>query len=141
VGTRSVKSLTFRTTDISIQLVSPASGDCMNYRYYEINVCDFHSISFPSEWGLRAKSLQHLPHCHFHSISFPSEWGPQSRQQPQRSCLRISIQLVSPASGDLESENKLALGTLVISIQLVSPASGDPVGNLLGKLGKRFPFN
>ncbi len=41
---------------VSIQLVSPASGDDqvgLNKEYFHL--C-FHSISFPSEWGLRSKN-------------------------------------------------------------------------------------
>ena len=37
----------------------------------------------------------------------------------------VSIQLVSPASGDLKIERNALLENLKVSIQLVSPASGD----------------
>jgi len=60
----------------------------------------FHSISFPSEWG--RSLLYTVPsslYYSFHSISFPSEWGLMD-QEPRLFSLPVSIQLVSPASGD-----------------------------------------
>ena len=41
----------------------------------------FHSISFPSEWGviLSVKFTTMLSRSSFHSISFPSEWGEGAR--------------------------------------------------------------
>jgi len=63
---------------------------------------NFHSISFPSEWGLPLSPLYKLPTV-------------------------ISIQLVSPASGDLDKRLGLCQELARISIQLVSPASGDPI--------------
>jgi len=62
---------------VSIQLVSPASGDFIILDPYCHIGYGFHSISFPSEWGLadalRGANVQYG----FHSISFPSEWGPR----------------------------------------------------------------
>jgi len=86
---------------ISIQLVSPASGD-----YEVVRTCrpvyrgDFHSISFPSEWGQVHDILITKVGRNFHSISFPSEWGHLGGDYKRRGDSRISIQLVSPASGD-----------------------------------------
>jgi len=37
---------------VSIQLVSPASGDPMPSQREGLPLVGFHSISFPSEWGL-----------------------------------------------------------------------------------------
>ena len=37
----------------------------------------------------------------FHSISFPSEWGVEQRAMEQSVNAYVSIQLVSPASGEL----------------------------------------
>ena len=56
----------------------------------------------------------------FHSINVPSEWGRYAK------FIRVSIQLMSPASGDQhdrvdDTDNDSA----VVSIQLMSPASGD----------------
>jgi len=39
----------------------------------------------------------------FHSISFPSEWGLDTIQGDGFDVLHVSIQLVSPASGDSSS--------------------------------------
>ncbi len=89
----------------------------------------FHSISFPSEWGqplpnignricklkvsiqlVSPASGDHYTHDsivakmvnRFHSISFPSEWGPVNavKANPGKAGMAVSIQLVSPASGD-----------------------------------------
>jgi len=84
---------------ISIQLVSPASGDSSEGTSNPILRSNFHSISFPSEWGLHRLLRRRKEDLNFHSISFPSEWGLQDLASPV-SCYRISIQLVSPASGD-----------------------------------------
>jgi len=88
-----------RSEVISIQLVSPASGDVNDLRLQAREVYHFHSISFPSEWGLDSIIRKAHQQIDFHSISFPSEWGHESswyRGYPSG----ISIQLVSPASGD-----------------------------------------
>ena len=67
--------------------------------------------------------------CGFHSISFPSEWGVNEiwrRIQPYQ----VSIQLVSPASGEtpgIEDYIRDYSGVFTVSIQLVSPASGETV--------------
>ncbi len=61
---------------VSIQLVSPASGETPATDPFVLNVTiGFHSISFPSEWGglRKLKWLQ---------------------------LIAVSIQLVSPASGE-----------------------------------------
>jgi len=70
--------------EVSIQLVSPASGD---------------------QNASRAGGVARR--C-FHSISFPSEWGPGCTGTPRTGCL-VSIQLVSPASGDLYQEDSIVL--------------------------------
>ena len=62
---------------VSIQLVSPASGDKPE--------SDRAAVAFGSS---------------FHSIGFPSEWGLPAGQQVLAVPIRVSIQLVSPASGD-----------------------------------------
>ena len=90
----------------------------------------------------------------FHSISFASEWGvgPTNLVRPLRRCRSVSIQLVSPGSGEFVMEvNFLGVEELgfhsisfpsewgvyhgrggvplwivtCVSIQLVSPASGE----------------
>ena len=62
----------------------------------------FHSIGFPSEWGQNSLSRTHLYVLRFHSIGFPSEWGQGIREAGIWLAGSVSIQLVSPASGDLE---------------------------------------
>jgi len=62
---------------VSIQLVSPASGDG--------------GLSYPRNQN-RCKTS-------FHSISFPSEWGRFDNTRG-KGHMYVSIQLVSPASGD-----------------------------------------
>jgi hypothetical protein len=62
---------------VSIQLVSPASGEkYINWKISEEKK-RFHSISFPSEWGDDGTSefIKGIRLPSFHSISFPSEWG------------------------------------------------------------------
>ena len=63
----------------------------------------------------------------FHSISFPSEWGHGGGSTRFELIKLVSIQLVSPASGDPGSYpgKEIALYSICVSIQLVSPASGD----------------
>jgi len=54
---------------------------------------------------------------------------------------RVSIQLVSPASGDRRLGRRVGVPKRV-SIQLVSPASGDlKYLPCLGTLNPSFPFN
>ena len=111
---------------VSIQLVSPASGD-RSGTTPQARICSgFHSIGVPSEWGPillnRRIHLRRLlfpfnwcpqrvgtsrtllsclgtPHG-FHSIGVPSEWGLAKAPRIQKRGRAVSIQLVSPASGD-----------------------------------------
>ena len=63
---------------VSIQLVSPASGEASTPVRNPLpcwSTC-FHSISFPSEWGVKQLMYRARGRVKgFHSISFPSEWG------------------------------------------------------------------
>ncbi len=66
-------------------------------------ICGFHSINVPSEWGHGWQFFQHL--CRdaelcFHSINVPSEWGHYMERVPLPRGHGVSIQLMSPASGD-----------------------------------------
>ena len=86
----------------------------------------FHSIGFPSEWGRRTvlrrircnvfpfnwfpqrvgTSSTLAKRCceeSFHSIGFPSEWGLTVLLYVLPVIKNVSIQLVSPASGDFRS--------------------------------------
>ncbi len=60
---------------VSIQLISPASGDKLGAVLFIISVSSFHSINIPSEWGLDTVVMG-------------------------VSGFLVSIQLISPASGD-----------------------------------------
>ncbi len=65
--------------EVSIQLVSPASGEAFRNRsLFTCQLDGFHSISFPSEWGGLLLLAQY--------------WESKNS--------RVSIQLVSPASGE-----------------------------------------
>ena len=58
--------------------------------------------------------------------------------------MEVSIQLVSPASGELNPcQNWEDAGQLCVSIQLVSPASGElNAGNFqVESVREKFPFN
>ena len=72
-----------RTLVVSIQLISPASGEESEQLSQELDkqIKGFHSINFPSEWGAIQCLSQLLP-----SVPF------------------VSIQLISPASGELQKQ-------------------------------------
>ena len=83
----------------------------------QINRMDFsfHSIGFPSEWGGGNVVVigGHFT-LGFHSIGFPSEWGvPPGRNAPPISTDYVSIQLVSPASGELNSALTFSSSALI----------------------------
>ena len=63
--------------EVSIQLMSPASGDLILSSPISRIRGRFHSINVPSEWGLdsRDKFVEFLRANGFHSINVPSEWG------------------------------------------------------------------
>ena len=136
---------------VSIQLVSPASGDFFllpnNPEFYIQSKRRFHSISFPSEWG-RNNTIHvkyGLQHVSIQLVSPASgDIKPRFLHSPNV-FNRVSIQLVSPASGDWESRVWLDVWNhdSRVSIQLVSPASGDIVDNQLTLLAgsNKFPFN
>ncbi len=69
---------------VSIQLISPASGDLggLNLEVRKI-AGSFHSINIPSEWGPLTHPQSLISSC-FHSINIPSEWGPQP--EPELHC-------------------------------------------------------
>ncbi len=54
----------------------------------------------------------------------------------------VSIQLMSPASGDLTgTESPVMVRVYEVSIQLMSPASGDVHAGMIGNDHQQFPFN
>ncbi len=89
---------------VSIQLMSPASGDMVvDLAPEKVCLVSFHSIDVPSEWGQDGAF----------------RLGPATD-------LQVSIQLMSPASGDVEERGGMPVLGKHVSIQLMSPASGDP---------------
>jgi len=92
---------------VSIQLVSPASGEKKLLRAQEqakeVRTVSIQLVS-PASGESLGSSRPNLAVKSFHSISFPSEWGvikPENILDFLRSHLAVSIQLVSPASGEL----------------------------------------
>ncbi len=79
----------------------------------------------------------------FHSIGIPSEWGQVVRFDSNTFTLssQVSIQLGSPASGDIAAAGTYDLSGWTVSIQLGSPASGDvkTIGDKI--ITQMFPFN
>ncbi len=71
------QSVRTQYSNVSIQLMSPASGDFGLHSKKKFRRLRFHSINVPSEWGLRMM-------------------GKVAAQKA------VSIQLMSPASGDLD---------------------------------------
>jgi hypothetical protein len=45
-----VNSISDKTQDVSIQLISPASGNFKYYVILRVKFISFHSINIPSEW-------------------------------------------------------------------------------------------
>ena len=89
--------------EVSIQLVSPTSGESLVFQ--KCSRCSgdcpsFHSISFPNEWGV-GSTLSNMEKLGFHSISFPNEWGVRQSSRSLPLPLNVSIQLVSPTSGEI----------------------------------------
>jgi hypothetical protein len=81
--------------------MSPASGD--THRCTECGHTGFHSINVPSEWGplkFQRTTRSKPAAASFHSINVPSEWG-QRQVFTWADAIVVSIQLMSPASGDL----------------------------------------
>ena len=90
-----------------------------------VHIC-FHSISFPSEWGLVKEDVSGRSIVYgFHSISFPSEWG-QSLGYTECTTLPVRFHSISfPSEWGLEYNDCDKTLEIFVSIQLVSPASGD----------------
>ena len=78
----------------------------------------------------------------FHSINFPSEWGEAEVLAAILAAREVSIQLISPASGEYQPEEVIKALSELVSIQLISPASGEP-DSVVDKWrnAKAFPFN
>ena len=84
--------------------MSPASGDLSLFALESLAVHCFHSINVPSEWGQLIMQLENQVYAlsSFHSINVPSEWGLNKTVSTfsDANCVIVSIQLMSPASGD-----------------------------------------
>ena len=101
-GQISATCVEVRLNMVSIQLVSPASGDVGGYYRQKLVV-----TGFPFNWCPQRVGTYSLPNnqgwlaggC-FHSIGVPSEWGLQPKFVWAHEAINVSIQLVSPASGD-----------------------------------------
>ncbi len=106
---------------------------------FEGTKVSFHSINVPSEWGLENNDFQFVPadYRSFHSINVPSEWGRNLVPATVETGKPVSIQLMSPASGDLHQiKDELVKQYHPVSIQLMSPASGDDIATT----GKKSTF-
>ena len=115
-------SKTLTMIAVSIQLVSPASGE-KKAIYSDVLDRQFPFNQFPQRVGRWITGIYSLPlRDGFHSISFPSEWGAYEYSKVLYP-IRVSIQLVSPASGELDRYINPQVS--IVSIQLVSPASGE----------------
>ena len=102
---------------VSIQLMSPASGDCVTFLRESGRDCRIVSIQLMS----------------------PASGDPRFGIPQLLFANVVSIQLMSPASGD---RSNLSLDAILgfVSIQLMSPASGDHC--LTKQVQKyQFPFN
>ncbi len=87
---------------VSIQVVSPASED-LGYKQLSINHTKFPFKWFPQRVGTRSSLPYVLRFTSFHSSGFPSEWGQIKTPTRSLSPEEVSIQVVSPTSGDLST--------------------------------------
>ena len=121
--------------EVSIQLVSPASGEKTSIRLqwpkhgFPVSI----QLVSPASGEPVVTEPEVAAPEGFHSISFPSEWGDIATFTPHRyTHTHVSIQLVSPASGELSRQQVFLSqpkeGPMEVSIQLVSPASGETAG-------------
>ncbi len=88
--------------------MSPASGNVwILYSLDYIQLSSFHSINVPSEWEhLSLSNGENILQLRcFHSINVPSEWEPYSGY-PMAGIILVSIQLMSPASGNTRNGDR-----------------------------------
>ena len=97
-----------------------------SFQLYRYPVSGFHSINIPSEWGYfpryRRSYWQALVSIQLIS---PASGDNAYRDIPKSRCHIVSIQLISPASGDRSRKRSRYYQRGKVSIQLISPASGD----------------
>jgi len=105
-------------TSVSIQLISPASGDIAEVFYRAVDV-----LRFPFNW-------------------FPQRVGTLIQHFDQRQRNLVSIQLISPASGDyLEPYKQMLKGDCFHSTDFPSEWGQDRVNMLMVIIHAAFPFN
>ncbi len=63
------------TGAVSIQLITPASGDLRHTLSHSVPNIGFHSTNYPSEWGHCPPDITQADSWSFHSTNYPSEWG------------------------------------------------------------------
>ncbi len=129
---------------VSIQLISPASGEYLVPRSKWHGRRSFHSINFPSEWGAQKENNHRLLVVAKVSIQLIS---PASGEQEGETLhlvvehQHVSIQLISPASGEHGHKVTVKFKMAHVSIQLISPASGEALPGDLDLRRAAFPFN
>ena len=136
---------------VSIQLVSPTSGERKREKTQTETQDCFHSISFPNEWGgyvsVRNCGYHLFPFNQFpqrvgrklllagqeiannnesfHSISFPNEWGDCLQLKPE-TIFTLSMSFHSISFPNEWGGNYFSRSCpCYVSIQLVSPTSGE----------------
>ena len=96
--------LSTQLTDVvSIQMLSPASGDLARRSRQLTAASRFPFKCFPQRVGttVTARHVKLIGSC-FHSNAFPSEWGRQHDYPSTTASVGVSIQMLSPASGDAQ---------------------------------------
>ena len=127
VGTTGWRLFTGGMLGVSIQLISPASGDTAIRLLKDDSSSRFPFNLFPQRVG----TLDSLFNLEVSYSEFPFNLFPQrvGTFVPNCSFLEIiyfvSIQLISPASGDIHILIWGNKSNRVVSIQLISPASGN----------------
>ncbi len=100
----------------------------------------FHSINVPSEWELVTWLQQIISQLSFHSINVPSEWEHHSApkaKRPNQKGYKVSIQLMSPASGN--STNTARNNKLKISFHSINvPSEWERTKHLIKTIWSRF---
>ena len=123
------------TIRVSIQLISPTSGDlnCQNPLSLFIFPPCFHSINIPNEWGWSSVNTPiHWNNVSIQLISPTSGDFECPHQEFEEKKQQVSIQLISPTSGDTPYWKKVPSGGgEIVSIQLISPTSGDSTNTYL----------
>ena len=109
--------------------MSPASGDYLSCLCVHLLVgYGFHSINVPSEWGRIPSVVTHYGDAvgSFHSINVPSEWGQYYTLKDNPSNLSRGFHSINvPSEWGHCRHGAVEWISCIVSIQLMSPASGD----------------